>query len=79
MFWTPLPGISKNSSGHSIFTGMIITMIDPMNHFRMFFITELLAGLPVGLKEISDGLWQLQFSFYVLGSVDLRKNKIIRN
>ena len=46
---------------------------------RMFFITELLAGLPVGLKEISDGLWQLQFSFYVLGSVDLRKNKIIRN
>jgi putative transposase len=46
---------------------------------RMFFITELLAGLPVGMKEISDGLWQLQFSFYVLGSVDLRKNKIIRN
>jgi putative transposase len=46
---------------------------------RMFFITELLAGLPVGLKEISDGLWQLQFSFYTLGSIDLRKNKIIRN
>lgn len=46
---------------------------------RMFFITELLAGQPVGLKEIADGLWQLQYSFYVLGSVDLRKNKIIRN
>jgi transposase InsO family protein len=46
---------------------------------RMFYITELLAGQPVGLKEIADGIWQLQYSFYVLGSVDLRKNKIIRN
>lgn len=46
---------------------------------RMFYLTESLAGLPVGLKEIAEGLWQIQFSFYVLGSVDLRKNKIIRN
>lgn len=46
---------------------------------RMFFITEALAGLPVGLKDIADGLWHLKFSFYNLGSVDLRKNKIIRN
>jgi len=46
---------------------------------RMFYLTELLAGLPVGLKEIEDGLWQLQFSFYTLGSIDLRKNKIVRN
>jgi len=46
---------------------------------RMFFITELLAGQPIGLKETADGLWQLQYSFYVLGSVDLRKNRIISN
>jgi len=46
---------------------------------RMFLVTRLLAGQPVGLKEISDGIWQLQFSFYTLGSIDLRKNKIIRN
>ncbi len=46
---------------------------------RMFFMTESLIGLPLGLKEIADGIWQLQFSFYVLGSVDLRKNKVIRN
>lgn len=46
---------------------------------QMFYITPLLTGQPVGLKEIADGLWQLQYSFYVLGSVDLRKNKIIRN
>lgn len=46
---------------------------------RMFYITELLTGYPVGLKEIEDGLWQLQFSFYVLGSIDLKKNRVIRN
>jgi transposase InsO family protein len=46
---------------------------------RVFYLTELLTGHYVGLKEIDDGLWQLQFSFYVLGSIDLRKNKIIRN
>ena len=46
---------------------------------RMFYLTELLAGLPIGLKEIKDGLWQMQFSFYSLGSIDLRKNKVIRN
>jgi hypothetical protein len=46
---------------------------------RMFLITNLLAGQPVGLREIADGFWQLQFSFYALGSIDLRKNKVIRN
>ncbi len=46
---------------------------------RMFLITHLLTGLPVGLKEIDNDLWQLQFSFYVLGSIDLRLNKVIRN
>lgn len=46
---------------------------------RMFFITELLKGQPVGLKEINDGLWQLQYGFYVMGYVDLIKNKLIRN
>ena len=46
---------------------------------RTFFISELLAGMPDALKEVADGTWQIQFSFYKLGSVDLRKNKIIRN
>jgi transposase InsO family protein len=44
---------------------------------RTFFITKLLNGQPIGLKEIADGLWRIQYSFYVLGSIDLRKNKII--
>ena len=46
---------------------------------RMFFVTGLLAGQPVGLKEIADDTWQLKYGFYVLGSVDLRKNEIIRD
>lgn len=46
---------------------------------QRFFLTELLAGQCVGLKEVADGTWQIQFSFYILGSVDLRKNKIISN
>lgn len=46
---------------------------------RTFYLTELLTSQPVGLREIEDGFWQLQFSFYVLGVIDLRKNKVIRN
>jgi putative transposase len=46
---------------------------------RRFYLTELLTGHPVGLREIEDGIWQLKFSFYVLGAIDVRKNKVIRN
>lgn len=46
---------------------------------RMFFVTGLLAGQPVGLKEIADDTWQLKYSFYTLGSIDLKKDKIIRD
>ncbi len=45
---------------------------------QTFYLAELLAGQPVGLKEVVDGLWQIRYSFCLLGSVDLRKNKIIR-
>ncbi len=46
---------------------------------KEYFISELLIGQSVGLKETGDGLWQLQYGFYVLGSVDLRKNRVISN
>jgi hypothetical protein len=46
---------------------------------KSYYLTELLAGQSVGLREIEDGFWQVQFSFYVLGSVDLIKNMVIRN
>ena len=46
---------------------------------QMVYIAESLAGYPVGLKQVADDHWQIQFSFYRLGTLDLRKNKIIRN
>lgn len=65
--------------GHQYITRQIKQNGDMKLNGRLFFISELLAGQSVGLKEIADGIWQLQYSFYILGSVDLRKNKIIRN
>jgi putative transposase len=46
---------------------------------KRFYLTELLAGQPVGLREIEDDIWQIKFSFYDLGHIDLIKNKVIRN
>ena len=46
---------------------------------RRFFLSKILCGLPIGLKEIADDIWQIKLSFYTLGSVDLRKNVLINN
>lgn len=45
---------------------------------NMYHLTELLTGQPVGLKEIADGQWRIYYSFQVIGTLDLRKNKIIK-
>lgn len=45
---------------------------------KMYFITELLAGQPIGLKEVDDGLMSIYYGFYPLGLIDLRKNKVIK-
>jgi len=47
-------------------------------HGRMYYLTELLYGYPVGLKEIDDSLLAIYYSFYPLGQIDLRKNKVIK-
>jgi putative transposase len=43
-----------------------------------YFISELLHRERVGLKEVSDGLWQINFGLHRLGYIDLRKMKVIR-
>ncbi len=43
-----------------------------------YFLTELLAGQYVGLKKISDEQWHIYYSFYLLGTLDLTKNKIMK-
>jgi transposase InsO family protein len=45
---------------------------------RIFYVAHILAGQPIGIKEVADGIWQIQYYFYILGSIDLRKNKFIR-
>ena len=43
-----------------------------------YFISQLLYGDKVGLKEISDGLWQINYGLHRLGYIDLHKKKILR-
>lgn len=43
-----------------------------------YYISELLSGDKVGLKEISGGLWQMNYSFHKLGYIDLDRKKILR-
>lgn len=44
----------------------------------LYFISELLHSEKVGIKEISDGLWQINFGLHRLGYIDLSKKKVIR-
>ncbi len=45
---------------------------------NLYFISELLHGDKVGLKEISDGLWQMNYGLHKLGHIDLHRKKILR-
>jgi len=45
---------------------------------RLYYLTELLSGQPVGLKEVADGEWRIFYSFQAIGILDLRKNKILK-
>lgn len=45
----------------------------------LYFISELLHGEHVGLKEISDELWEVNYGLYRLGYIDLQRKKVIRN
>lgn len=43
-----------------------------------YFITGLLYREQIGLKEISDGLFQINFGLHRLGYIDLHQKKVIR-
>jgi transposase InsO family protein len=45
---------------------------------HLYYLSQLLAGEPVGLKEIGDGFWRIYYSFYGLGTIDLRLGKVIK-
>lgn len=41
-----------------------------------YFLTELLVGQPIGLKEVEDGKLKVYYSFYPIGIIDLKKKKV---
>lgn len=43
-----------------------------------YYLTELLFGQDVGLKETADGQLTVYYSFHPIGTIDLRKNKVIK-
>ena len=45
---------------------------------RRYYLTELLYGQDVGLKETADGQLTIYYSFLPIGTIDLRKNKVIK-
>lgn len=47
-------------------------------HSKSYFITELLSGKHIGLKVLDDGIITLYYSFYPLGFIDLKKDKVIK-
>lgn len=44
----------------------------------IYYLTQLLTGQPVGIKEVADGQLTIYYSFQPIGTLDLRKNKIIK-
>lgn len=45
---------------------------------QLYYLTDLLHKQRVGLKEFADGQWKIYFSFYPIGILDLRKNRILK-
>lgn len=45
---------------------------------RRYYLTELLFGHDVGLKETADGLLTIYYSFQPIGTINLKTNKVIK-
>lgn len=45
---------------------------------QLYYLTDLLHKQRVALKECADGQWKIYYSFYPIGILDLRKNRILK-
>jgi transposase InsO family protein len=45
---------------------------------KEYYLSELLAKEPVGLKEVDDGMWHIYYGFCMIAMLDLKAEKIIR-
>lgn len=46
-------------------------------HGEFIYISEVLAKEPLGLRQIDNDLWELRYSFHVLGTLNVQTKKII--
>lgn len=44
---------------------------------RLLYVSEVLAGEPIGLQQIGNGRWELRFSFHLLGYYEERSGKLV--
>ena len=45
---------------------------------QLYYLTDLLHKQRVALKEFADGGWKIYYSFYPIGILDLRKNRVLK-
>jgi len=42
---------------------------------KRYFVSETLQGKPIGIKEVADGFFNINYGFYCLGTINLKKCK----
>jgi len=43
---------------------------------QLLYLSQVLAKEPIGSKQIEESLWEIYFSFYLLGMYDERQKRI---
>jgi putative transposase len=46
-------------------------------HGNLFYVSQILAREPLGLKQIDEDQWEVRYSFHLLGFVDERTKRIV--
>ncbi len=61
--------------------GCIVRSVYPSGEIMFkrttYYIAQLLAGQPLGFKEVADGIWHIFYSFLPLAIIDMRKKRIL--
>jgi transposase InsO family protein len=62
--------------------GFVVRKVRSSGEFKfrgnLYFLTELLYGETIALKEIDNDTGEIDYSFYKIGELNLRKNRIIK-
>lgn len=45
---------------------------------QQYYVSGVLHGQPVGLKEVGEDLWHIYYSFYLVATLNLKINKVVR-